>query len=449
MTPSLHLPPVGIGILGLGVGALLWNPLGASIGRRPTYLLAWTLFVPICFWLAFSPSYNSFAAARFFAGFVGGVVQVLPVASIAELYKPEWRGTAISLWSLLLILGPPTAPLICSAVTLDNKWQFAYYICIIFVGACWFLVFFFCKETLYHPPSQEALRAAQGSNGNGAKTFNNLDGKEADVHSDIEQSSAASPLSGHIGAAYSPLRNPGRFLFAIVEPLRMAFFLVEIVPALYGAMIFGWSVGLTILIPQIMAQPPYAFTTMEVACCFLPALVGSVIGKVYGGVGSDWTVSYFARKNADGRQPEYRLWNMIPPTVLLLIGMLVFGFGAGGLMSWWVFIVFGVGIFYAGLVAILGVLQTYMTESYLEKGISSVQTFNLCKCVFSFGVPFFIAEWAELSVLEATGDGTAFKNSYIVQGVLSVGLGLLLCGALIAFGRKIRAAQGMPRVVAL
>lgn len=115
---------VGISILGLGVGALLWNPLAASIGRRPTYIIAWTLVIPFTFWMAFSPAYNSFAAARFFAGFAGSVTQVLPVASITELYKPEWRGTAIAFWSLFLILGPPTAPLVAAAVTLNHKWQY-------------------------------------------------------------------------------------------------------------------------------------------------------------------------------------------------------------------------------------------------------------------------------------------------------------------------------------
>lgn len=99
---------IGIGILGLGLGALLWSPLASSIGRRPVYLLVWTLMIPLSLWIAFAPNYSNFAAARFFACFCGSATQILPVASIAELYKPEWRGTAISFWSLLLIMGPPS-----------------------------------------------------------------------------------------------------------------------------------------------------------------------------------------------------------------------------------------------------------------------------------------------------------------------------------------------------
>lgn len=102
---------IGIGILGLGLGALLWSPLASSIGRRPVYLLVWTLSIPLNFWIAFAPNYANFAAGRFFSCFCGSATQILPVASIAELYKPEWRGTAISFWSLLLIMGPPSGEL--------------------------------------------------------------------------------------------------------------------------------------------------------------------------------------------------------------------------------------------------------------------------------------------------------------------------------------------------
>lgn len=157
----------------------------------------------------------------------------------------------------------------------------------------------------------------------------------------------------------------------------------------------------------------------------MPALVGALIGKLYGGVGSDWTVSYFARRNGTGREPEYRCWNMIPPTVLLIVGTVVFGYGLGERQDWWVPIIFGVGTYYAAMVGVTGPLQTYMSECYLSKSLASLALYNFCKCVLAFGTPFFIAEWSDLPAWEK-GDGSGFKLAYLEQGIIAVVLGLLL-----------------------
>lgn len=82
---------IGIGILGLGVGCLLWSPLSSAYGRRPVYVALHTLLVPLTCWIAFAPNFDNFAAARFFTCLCGSAVQILPIASITELYKPEWR----------------------------------------------------------------------------------------------------------------------------------------------------------------------------------------------------------------------------------------------------------------------------------------------------------------------------------------------------------------------
>ncbi|CAO1624616.1 unnamed protein product [Parajaminaea phylloscopi] len=437
---------IGMSILGLGVGAFLWNPLAQAIGHRPVYLIAWTLFVPFNFWLAFSKTYNTFAAGRFFTGFAGSVAQVLPASSIHNLYHPEWRGTAIAFWSLLLILGPPTAPLITSAVTIANPWQYCYYVVIIFAGVVWFLVYFFCGEALYTAPDHVALTehgpgVASHMADRDEKEIGNA--KAAARTADVESTSVGGAVHGHVGFVYSPLKEPVRFLKAMVEPLRMAGYIVEVLPALWGAVAFGWSVGITIIMPQTLAAPPYNFNSVKVGCAFLAIVVGSVLGKIYGGIGSDWTVTYFARRKGDGiRQPEYRLWNMVFPALLLLIGLTIFGYGLGDRMSWWVPIVFGAGIHYIGLVGVTGVLQTYMAECVgPSRTVAAVQLYNFCRATFSFGVPFYIPDWVDLPSWEAGGKGSLAK-AYLTQGLMISLWGLAMIALLVVFGKRIRAWQG-------
>jgi MFS family permease len=128
---------IGIGILGLGTGPLLWNAISESVGRRPAYLLAWTLYIPCTVWLARAGSFNSFAAARFCAGFAGSVSQTVPASLISETFMPEHRGAAIAAWTVLLIAGPVTAPVIGAGIltkTTDWRWGKLFHLLSLDVG---------------------------------------------------------------------------------------------------------------------------------------------------------------------------------------------------------------------------------------------------------------------------------------------------------------------------
>ncbi|PWN24554.1 MFS general substrate transporter [Jaminaea rosea] len=434
---------IGISILGLGVGSLLWCPLAQAIGHRPVYLIAWTFFVPCAFWMAFAKDYSTFAAGRFFAGFAGSISQVLPATSIAALYKPEWRGTAVSVWALLLIMGPPAAPLITSAVTLAHEWQYCYYVVIIFVGVEWFLVFAFCGETLYTPPQHATpISIAATSTAEEASDEDHKGDKEKEdaVHTstrDDLEGARGGQQQGHVGYLYNPLRDPMRFLKAAAQPLAMACYVSVLLPCLWAAVAFGWSVGTTIILPQVLHAPAYDFGPILIGCAFLAILVGSVIGKICGGIISDRTVTFLATRNgADGvRRPEYRLWALLLPTLILLPAMILFGYGWADRMAWWVSIVFGAGLYYIGNVAVSSIVQTYIAENDISRSMSSVSVFNFTKCVFSFGVPFYLPSWTE--------EGT-FKSSYLAQGLIVSLLGLAMLGGLIAFGGRLRRWQGLP-----
>lgn len=106
---------IGIGILGLGVGPLLWSPLASptGLGRRGTILLAWSCYVPLILWLCFAQTFNSFAAARFVVCFFGAVAQSVPAQQIGETFTRRYKGTAVSAWALLMTCGPVATPSEC------------------------------------------------------------------------------------------------------------------------------------------------------------------------------------------------------------------------------------------------------------------------------------------------------------------------------------------------
>lgn len=142
------------------------------------------------------------------------------------------------------------APLITAADTLAHGWRYCYYVVVIFVGSVWIMTIFFCQETLYSAPAA----ATSGSQGH----HSTVDGDDKKMVQDATNPHIAtqdvesiasmhgSGSSGRVGAVYNPLKEPGRFFKAAIEPFTMGLFIPEILCALWGAVIFAWSVGYTI-----------------------------------------------------------------------------------------------------------------------------------------------------------------------------------------------------------
>ncbi|TKY89523.1 hypothetical protein EX895_001308 [Sporisorium graminicola] len=440
---------IGIAILGLGTGPLLWNAFSESIGRRPTYIIGWTLYIPCAVWLSRAGSFNSFAAARYFAGFVSSVSQTVPASLISETFQPEHRGAAIATWTVLLIAGPVTAPVIGAGIlTRTTDWRWIYYLVLILAGALWFCVLLFIPETRYIPNTSAAAATAHTTAGAHNPTSTLDEAEKKDSHS-IEHGTSTPPLTntvtlengssyGRVGAAWYPWKEPVRFLNEIVAPLKMAMYLPLILPSILYAVIFMWSVGFTVVSPQVFPRPPWHFTNVQVGLAFIAAAVGALIGKFAGGYVSDWTVDYFVRRNSTGpnagkRVPEYRLWALLPHVPLLTLSLLLFGIGYNNKLGWPVEVIGGIGVYYVSNSAAGGILQTYIIESYITQAVHGIALFNFVKCVLAFSAPFFVPEWALRD----------FTKAYVVQAVVTAALTLATLVVLLIFGAKLRRAQKM------
>ncbi|CBQ68484.1 related to multidrug resistant protein [Sporisorium reilianum SRZ2] len=438
---------IGIGILGLGTGPLLWNAFSESIGRRPAYIIAWTLYIPCTVWLSRAGSYNSFAAARFFAGFCASVSQTVPASLISETFQPEHRGAAVAAWTVLLIAGPVTAPVIGAGIlTRTTNWRWVYYLTLILAGVLWVCILLFVPETRYNTNAAATITATTTAH-NATSTLDESEKK--DSHS-IEHGTSTPPLTnagslengahshGRVGAAWYPWKEPVRFLNEIIAPLKMAIYLPLILPSILYAVIFMWSVGFTVVSPQVFPRPPWHFTNVQVGLAFIAAAVGALIGKFAGGYVSDWTVDFFVRRNSSSsnegkRVPEYRLWALLPHTVLITVGLLLYGIGYNNKLGWPVEVIGGIGVYYVANSAAGGILQTYIIESYITQAVHGIALFNFVKCVLAFSAPFFVPEWAF----------EGFTKAYVVQAVVTAALTLATLVVLLAFGAKLRRAQRM------
>ncbi|KAL1409390.1 hypothetical protein Q8F55_003373 [Vanrija albida] len=424
VTPGAIANCIGYSFLGMAVGPLFWNPLSRTAGRRPVYLLGSVLLLPCAVWLALSPSYGSFAAARVVTGFINSFSQTVPPSTIADIYVERVLGAKMALYVVCIVVAPAVAPIFCAGIVKHKSWRVLFWFVLGLYALQLILFFFVVPETMWNEEAADTDSHAEAD-------------KPPAEHVDAAaaEKSAPGPIarSGRVGVAWWPWQRPREYLSLLVSPVIMFKYLAILITSFYYGMIFAWSVGITIILPQKYAAPPYSFGLIATGAAFLAFGIGGVIGIPLGGIAGDKAVSYFAAKTGR-REPEHRLWALYPILPLFFVSCIVCGCGLQYDLHWIAFL-FGGGIMYATLTAITGVLQTYVLETYLPKGMDTQAVFTFWRLMWAFSVAFYVFDW---------GMKHGWLKEFIIQGGLGLGLGLLLCFGLIWKGKQLREWQGMP-----
>lgn len=101
-------------VAGYGIGPMLWSPMSEipQIGRNPVYLLTLLVFVAFQVPTALATNFGMFLAFRFLTGFFGSPVLATGGASLADMYVPQKRAYAMTIWGLFAVSGPTMGPLV-------------------------------------------------------------------------------------------------------------------------------------------------------------------------------------------------------------------------------------------------------------------------------------------------------------------------------------------------
>jgi hypothetical protein len=73
--------------------------------------------------------------------------------------------------------------------------------------------------------------------------------------------------------------------------------------------------------------PPYNFGDVGIGLLNLPAFIGTLIGFVWGGPLSDWSIVWFTKRNNGIYEPEMRLYLATLPALLGPVGLFLYGYG--------------------------------------------------------------------------------------------------------------------------
>ena len=117
----------GLYMMGLGVGGVIMSPTAILFGKRPVYLATALAFILTSSWCALSQSYPSLIAARVFQGVAVSPVEVLPSATVAEIFFLHERAFRLGIYTLLLLAGKNLVPLVSAVVIHAAGWRWAFW----------------------------------------------------------------------------------------------------------------------------------------------------------------------------------------------------------------------------------------------------------------------------------------------------------------------------------
>ena len=108
------------------VAGFVWGPFGDSRGRRAALLTGLVLFLVGSVLCLAAPSYGWFLAGRIAQA--GGISagSVIAAAVIGDVYQPRERAHAMSIYQLVVFLGPVCGPVIGGFVAGHLHWQWAF-----------------------------------------------------------------------------------------------------------------------------------------------------------------------------------------------------------------------------------------------------------------------------------------------------------------------------------
>ena len=347
-------------VLGFAVGPPLWAPLSELYGRTIWYTTTHAFMVAFVAGCAGAKSMASLLVFRFFAGAFGASPLTNSGGFIADMFGPDERGVAMSLFSTAPFLGPLLGPLVGGFISMNIGWRWVQGVMAINIGVVWVLGAFTLSET--YGPVILQWKAKQLSKETGKRYISLL----------VKGDGPASVTEVFAKA----LRRPWILLFR--EP-------IVLIGSTYLAILYGTLYMLMGAFP-IIYHDLRGWNEGIVGLAFLGVSIGALIAFAY-------IVSDNKRYKAHGKNatPEDRLPPAIVGGFVLPISVFAFAWTSFPSIHWSASIILSSG-FGFGMVLVFISILNYLVDAYTIYAASVMAATAMYRAFFGAAFPLFTTQ---------------------------------------------------------
>jgi MFS family permease len=112
----------------LGAAPLFWRPLSTRFGRRPIFIIALAGSLVFNVGCAKSQTYGAMAACRALQSFFISPPNAIGSAVVVETFFKKERARYMGIWTVMITIGIPLAPLICGFVTYYEGYRWIFWL---------------------------------------------------------------------------------------------------------------------------------------------------------------------------------------------------------------------------------------------------------------------------------------------------------------------------------
>lgn len=197
--------------------------------------------------------------------------------------------------------------------------------------------------------------------------------------------------------------------------------------AIYMACIYGLMYLVLSTFPGLW-ETQYGESVSVGGLNYISLSVGAFLCTLTCAPMNDRIYRHLMKRNNNTGRPEFRIPLMVPGSLLIPIGLFIYGWTAQ-YKTHWIGPNIGAAVFAAGIIIGFQCIQTYLVDSYTRYAASAISAATFLRSLAGFGFPLF-APYMYNALQYGWG------NSLL--GFIALGLGVPAPWLLWFFGKKLR-----------
>lgn len=343
-------------------------------------------------------SYNGHLAARIIQGISTGASESLLPLMLTEITFLHERGRVFGLYWMVQNALSSSMNLASSYINQDLGWRWYYWVFVITVAVGLVIAFLTAFETQFNrsPASLDGrlvftdefgvTRIIPDGESQAYLARMNREGLSLPTpvpESDIPRKTYAQKLNPWSEVQDKPVRIMMLTYLHMLQSLGSPGIIYAI---LTSSIALGCGIGMSLTYNTVLMEN-YGWAPQNIGLVNVGGVIGSLLGMLYCTFIGDKYVLFAARRNKGIHKPEHQLLTLLPPAVIGMAMLLLYGFTAGGGSTWWgPYIAWT--IFQYSFTAVLIISTTFASEATQQHPGPALVVVVGTKNIVSFGVTY-------------------------------------------------------------